>query len=155
MPEQQQRDLTPRTKGVFLGFDFGEKRIGIASGHSVSRSATPLATIRNINGRPEWDRIDTIISQWQPEGVVIGLPTHDAFSEPQPIELAAKAFARRLSKRYGLQSYLHNESYSSNEAGRIVARNRRHHARRKTRNGDIDKIAAALILEHWLNENPL
>lgn len=134
-----------------LGFDFGLKRIGVASGNLRSGSTTPLETIRNLNGRPEWELIDKAIEDWHPATLVVGLPLHDA-AEKQPAELAARAFAKRLYKRYGLPVHLHNESHSSNEAGRIVAHNRRRHGRRKTRAGDIDKIAAALILEDWINE---
>jgi len=147
----ESRSHTTDGTGTVIGFDFGEKRIGIASGHPGTGSTSPLTTIRNINGRPEWELIDKIINEWRPAELVVGLPLH-ATSEPQPMELAARAFAERLCKRYDLPVHLHNESHSSNEAGRIVAQNRRRHGRPKTQTGDIDKIAAALILENWFNE---
>ena len=134
-----------------IGFDFGLKRIGVASGNFHSGSTSPLETIRNINGRPEWHLIDKIIEDWHPAALVVGLPVHDE-NPKQPAELAARAFAKRLRQRYNLPVHLHNESHSSNEASRIVAQNRRQNGRAKTRLGDIDKIAAALILETWINE---
>ena len=137
--------------GTAIGFDFGLKRIGIACGNPMAGSTAPLVTIKNINGRPEWEHIDKIIEEWKPFALVVGLPLHQQ-ATPQPMELAAKAFAKRLIKRYDLPTHLHNESHSSNEAGRIIAQNRRKHGRQKTRSGDIDKIAAALILENWFDE---
>jgi putative Holliday junction resolvase len=137
--------------GTAIGFDFGLKRIGIACGNPNTGSTNPLTTIRNINGRPQWEHIDEIVEQWRPFALVVGLPLYEA-PTAQPMELAAKAFARRLGKRYGLPTHLHNESHSSNEAGRIIAHNRRTQGRQKTRPGDIDKIAAALILENWFDE---
>ena len=57
----------------YLGFDFGEKRIGIAIGQSGTLSASPLRVVKNINGRPEWDEITALISEWKPAALILSL----------------------------------------------------------------------------------
>ncbi len=139
----------------YLGFDFGEKRIGIAIGHKVGASgssgANPLTTVRNINGRPEWDEITAVVAEWKPTALVVGLPlTEDG--ETQKLTQLAKSFARHLRRRYQLPVYHCDERYSSNAASRIIAENRQNQNRRRAKREDSDTIAAALILEQWLND---
>ncbi len=139
----------------YLGFDFGEKRIGIAVGvkitDSVSASTNPLKAIRNINGRPEWDEITAVVEEWKPAALIVGLPlTTEGGS--QRLTSLAKSFGRHLRRRYQLPVHLCDERYSSNEASRIIADNRRHQNRRRAKREDADTIAAALILEQWLND---
>lgn len=141
----------PPANGIYLGFDYGLKRIGIASGQSTTKSATPLTTIRNIDGRPEWDRLDALIEEWRPAGLVIGHPLKDDGTE-QDFQPQINAFAKRLHTRYSVPVYHMDERYSSIEASRIIASNRRHANRRKSTHEDTDKVAAAIILEHWLND---
>lgn len=135
----------------YLGFDFGEKRIGVAIGQSGTGTANPLTVVRNINGRPEWDNISALVEEWKPAALVVGLPLTDA-GDTQRLTSLAKSFSKHLRRRYGLTVHLCDERYSSNEAARIIADNRHNHNRRKTTREDSDTIAAALILEQWLND---
>lgn len=136
---------------LYLGFDFGEKRIGIATGQSSTLSANPLCTVKNINGRPEWDKISAIIDEWQPEALIVGLPLTEE-GKTQHLTSLAKSFGKHLRRRYELPVHHCDERYSSNEASRIIAENRQHHNRRRAKREDSDTIAAALILEQWLND---
>lgn len=140
----------------YLGFDFGEKRIGIAIGHIVHLSdavgANPLKAVRNINGRPEWDEISATVEEWQPAALIVGLPL-TAEGETQRLTALAKSFGKHLRRRYQLPVHLCDERYSSNEASCIIADNRHHNNRRKAKREDSDTIAAALILEQWLNDS--
>ena len=150
MPES----ATDQTKPVisqYLGFDFGERRIGVAVGQSKTLTASPLCVIRNINGRPEWDDIKAIIDEWNPQALIVGLPL-TADGGIQHITPLAKSFAKHLRRRYQLPVHMVDERYTSNEASRIIADNRRQQNRRKAKREDSDTIAAALILEQWLNE---
>lgn len=137
--------------GTYLCFDFGGKRIGIAVGHTETLQANPLVTIRNINGRPEWEKIDELVTEWRPAGLVIGLPLRDDGQIQLQITLSA-SFAKKLRKRYDLPVYRSDERYSSIEASRILAENRRLGNRRKVEREDTDKIAAAVILDYWFSE---
>ena len=135
----------------YLGFDFGEKRIGVATGQSTTLSASPLCVVRNINGRPEWDNIAELVEEWQPDALIVGLPlTEDG--DAQPLTSLAKSFAKHLRRRYKLPVHLCDERFSSNEASRVIAENRQHHNRRRAKREDSDTIAAALILEQWIND---
>ncbi len=135
----------------YLGFDFGEKRIGVAIGQSSTLTANPICVVRNINGRPEWDKIAALIDEWKPDALVVGLPLDDN-GDIQRLTQLAKSFGKHLRRRYQLTVHFCDERFSSNEASRIIAENRHHHQRRKATREDSDTIAAALILEQWLND---
>ena len=137
-------------KGVFLGFDYGTKRLGVAVGQAVTRSSNPLCTLEAQREKPDWDMITNLIHEWQPEGLVVGLPVHMDGTE-QAITARAKRFARQLEGRFGLPVHLADERLSSREAKSIIKHNRQMgHRRRKTEKHDIDKVAATLILQRWL-----
>ena len=142
---------TSITSSCYLGFDFGEKRIGVATGQSTTLSASPLCVVRNINGRPEWDKLAALVDEWKPDALVVGLPLTDD-GDIQRLTLLAKSFANHLRRRYKLPVHLCDERFSSNEASRVIAENRQHHNRRRATREDSDTIAAAVILEQWLND---
>jgi len=141
---------TTVANGNYLGFDFGEKRIGVAVGTAATATATPLSMVRNINGRPEWDNIESLVEEWQPSALIVGLPLTDDGGN-QHLTGLAKSFAKHLRRRFDLPVHLCDERYTSIEASRIIADNRKHHNRGRATREDSDKIAAALILEQWLN----
>ncbi len=153
MHEPENHSSEPQALKInhYLGFDFGEKRIGVASGQSGTNSASPICAVRNINGRPEWDKIAALVEEWKPDALVVGLPL-DADGQSQRMTQLAKSFSKHLRRRYQLPVHLCDERYSSNEASRIIAENRHHHQRRRATREDSDTIAAALILEQWLND---
>ena len=177
--------------GTYFCFDFGQKRIGLAVGHSDTKTANPLTVIRNINGRPEWQQIDERIDEWKPVGLVVGLPvpeldkpepqerTHPHNNQPggwqrdegqsgeqpgsrapgdkkplgrntQQLVLSA-AFSKKLRNRYNIPVYRCDERYSSIEAARLLAENRSRGNRKKVARADLDKVAAAIILNQWFN----
>jgi len=121
-------------------FDYGEKRIGIAVGQTLTATATPLATITSQNGKPDWHRISDIISQWQPQALIIGIPV-DMDGSRQQITGLAEKFGRQPEGRYHLPVHYADERLSSYEARR----------RLKDIN-NLDPVAAQIILESWLTE---
>lgn len=133
-------------EGVFLGFDFGFKRIGVAIGQQLTCSANPLPTLAAQSGAPDWEKVQKLISQWQPLALIVGLPT--CIDEKELYTTgAAKAFARQLGKRFSLPVHLVDERLSTVEAReRLFARG----GYRKLKNTEIDGIAACIILEQWL-----
>jgi len=126
------------SRDVYLCFDHGEKRIGVAVGQSVTATATPLETIECDQGRPDWDRIAHLIDQWQPSAFVIGMPLTMQGAH-QPASQAAKRFARRLEGRFRLPLHFADERLSSIEA-----------RQRLGSTYDVDPVAAQVILETWL-----
>ena len=135
---------------TFLGFDYGEKRIGIATGHSTSRLASPCTTLHSVNGKPDWSAIEKLIAEWQPAACVVGIPTHMDGSDTRVTD-KAKRFARQLHGRFGIPVHHADERLSSIAANELIKSARQSGGRSKTRKGDDDRIAAALILQDWLD----
>lgn len=164
---------------TLLAFDFGEKRIGVAVGNTLTGGAEPLATLTALSVDERFARIGELLQQWQPSRLVVGRPLHPD-GTPHHVTALAEKFARRLEGRFGLPVSLVDERYSSvaaqarmNEAadwlaetgrdpegGRRWPRAASSRPGRKRRNspaaagGGDDAMAAAVILEQYLSENP-
>jgi len=135
---------------TLLGFDFGPRKIGVAVGQTVTRTARPLATLRSRDDRPDWPAIESIVREWQPSAVVLGLPLN---MDDSPVDWADRVyrFARQIQGRFGLPVHLTDERLTSVEARRQLW------SRPGPRPSDHrweDAVAAALILETWLSEHP-
>lgn len=131
---------------VFLGFDFGYKRIGVAVGQRLTCSASPLSTIDAQQGIPNWQTINQLIAQWKPEALVVGVPTSIDGSELYTTS-AARRFAKQLRKHSSLPVHLVDERLSTKEArGQLFEQG----GYRKIKNSEVDSIAACVILEQWL-----
>lgn len=135
--------------GCVLGFDYGARRIGVASGNRISQSARPLSALLSQKGRPDWQGIDALISEWRPEAVVVGLPLTLDGGE-QAITRGARSFAQALGQRSGLPVHLVDERHTSQEASRRFAAQRAAGSARRRDAENIDSLAAAVILESWL-----
>lgn len=137
--------------GTCLAFDYGSKRIGTAIGETRLQRARPLSVVLNTNGTPDWNAIDVLVEQWQPTDLVVGWPlTEDG--EEQTITLHVRGFIKRLGNRYSLPVHKADERFSSNAAQQVIREQRQSgQSKRKSRHGDVDKVAAALILESWFS----
>jgi putative Holliday junction resolvase len=129
---------------VLLGFDFGLRRIGVAVGQELTGTATALVTLAARDGVPDWTAVAELIAQWQPQGLVVGLPLN-ADGTAHAVTAAAQRFGHRLHGRYGLPVYWMDERLSSHEAAARLGN------KAKTAARNIDKVAAQIILESWLN----
>ena len=130
-----------------LGFDYGEQRIGIATGQAITRSANPVTTLNSINSKPDWAEIEKLIKQWQPDALIVGLPFYLDGSSSDMTRRAEK-FSRQLEGRFNLPVFTHNEALSSFEAEQFLQGKKKQHNKQ-----DIDKIAAAIIVQSWLEQN--
>src|SRR5258708_32711146 len=100
---------------IVLAFDFGLRRIGVACGDSVSRSASALETVpANLNG-PRWELIASLLQVWQPNMAVVGLP-YNVDGSHSALTGAARSFAAELARRFGIEVVMVDERYSSLEA---------------------------------------
>ena len=147
MPDNTLSPVPPA--GDYLGFDFGLKRIGIATGNSATATAMPATTAPNHCGTPHWDTIDQLVKEWQPKALVCGNPLHMDETE-QEIAQHARGFARMLKRRYNLPVFLADERLSSVAAEATLREARRAGLKKRTTKQDVDKIAAAILLEQWL-----
>lgn len=133
-------------EGVYIGFDFGYKRIGVAVGQTLTGSASPLSTLDAKLGVPDWNLIQKLLSEWKPLALVVGLPTCIDNSE-QYTTAASRGFARQLRKRFSLPVHLVDERLSTVEARAHLFESGGY---RKLKKAEIDSIAACVILEQWL-----
>ena len=132
---------------VYLGFDFGYKRIGVAVGQRITRSASPLPTLDATSGVPHWPSLDKLVSQWRPKALIVGLPTCIDDSKLYTTS-AAKRFARQLKTHYEIPVYLVDERLSTIEARSLLFERGGYNKIKKTQ---VDGVAACIILEQWLN----
>lgn len=135
---------------VYLGFDYGEKRIGTSIGDDLTCAARALPAITS----GDWNAIEKLIREWRPAALIVGLPLTEDGGE-QATSHAARRFAEQLRQRSGLPVHTTDERYSSR-----VADERLREARasgqlvRRVRKGDRDGQAARVILEQWLAQKP-
>jgi putative holliday junction resolvase len=141
----------PRTPQITLAFDFGSHRIGIASGDTLTRMARPAKT---LSARPAipWADIATLIADYTPSQLVVGVPYNMDGTETLGTR-ACREFARQLEQRFRLPVALIDERQSSREAEHELRRARSQGLKvRRITHGDVDMMAAKVILERWYAE---
>ena len=136
-----------------LAFDFGRRRIGVACGDTVSRTAAPVDAVAVKPGALPWNAIDSLMRDWQPALIVVGLP-YNVDGSDSDMTQAARVFAGELGRRYVKQVALVDERYSSREAeARLKAARESGLRKRRVAKTDIDAAAACVILERWFSEH--
>lgn len=132
-----------------LGFDFGTRSIGVAVGQSLTGSASLLSSLKARDGIPDWDQLATLLQDWQPAQLVVGLPLNMDGTE-QPLTQRARKFANRLHGRYGLPVVLQDERLTTVEARTELFGNGGYRALKKD---SIDSLSACLIVEDYFRQN--
>lgn len=127
-----------------MGFDFGQKNIGLAYGQSLTQTAEPIGILKAQAGIPNWLELDKLIQHWSPHCLVVGLPL-DKEKNIGDSAQAAKQFADTLAVRYGLPIHTIDESYTSVEAIYAYAPAKKARAQKRP----MDGFAAKIILESW------
>jgi putative Holliday junction resolvase len=123
------------SEGIALGFDFGTRRIGVAVGSAAGAPARPLCVVA-CSAAQAWDKIGSLIEEWQPSVLVVGIPRHPD-GKPNQMTARCERFARQLQGRFGRTVACVDERYSSAVVGGAAAS---------------DDEAAAVILQQWLDE---
>jgi len=137
-------------RGSAICFDFGLRRIGVATGDTLTRTAAPLKAISHGDRGPDWPAIDRLLADYRPAMLVVGYP-YNVDGSAGSLAAAASAFAAALGQRSGLDVARVDERYSSQEAAAELKHRRAAGTRRRrVQRADIDSIAAAIILERWL-----
>jgi len=137
--------MPERPELTALAFDYGLRQIGIASGQTVTGSASPLAVIPARDGQPDWQQVEKILKEWKPRILLVGLPLNMDGSESDFCARARK-FARRLEGRFGIETRMVDERLSTREA------KDRSGYRQSYRRDPVDNLAAQVIMETWLLE---
>jgi len=131
-----------------LGFDFGTRRIGVATGQTITKTASPLSIIQAKDGIPNWDEIKKIIIEWRPDALIVGLPLNMDGTE-QDITKLARKFGQRLHGRFGLEVIFIDERLSSKAAKWELLDDTEPKKPKDMKR--IDAYAACLIVESWLD----
>ena len=122
---------------TILAFDYGARRIGVAVGNTITRTARPLRTVSEPVVARRFGRIGELLTEWHPDALVVGRPVHPD-GTPHEVTVAAERFARQLSGRFGLPVELVDERFST-----VEARGRRaHEAAPEHANGGLPSAAA-------------
>lgn len=133
---------------TILAFDFGQKRIGVAIGQTVTGSASPLGVVPNGSNGPDHARIAALIREWRPDTLVVGMPL-TADGEPGDMAVTIRGFIKEL-QRYDLPVVTTDERHTSQEAEAALVRARQAGSRGRIRKEHIDAAAAVLIAERYL-----
>jgi putative Holliday junction resolvase len=139
--------MSERTVRCVIGFDFGLKRIGLATGQTITGTASPLVTLQAVNQQPDWKSIETQIRQWKPDALIVGIPYLPGGGESD-ITRATRNFSRKLEQRFNLPVFTIDESLSSYEAEEQLRQDIKISKHNKH---EIDKMAAAIIVQSWLD----
>jgi putative Holliday junction resolvase len=134
---------------TLLAFDFGTKSIGVAIGQQLTGTARPLAALKAQDGTPDWNKIEALLKEWEPDRVVVGLPLNMDGTE-QPLTARARKFANRIHGRFGVQVDLHDERLSTVEARTELFERGGFRALSK---GSVDSLSAVIILESWFENS--
>ena len=133
---------------TLLGFDFGTTNIGVAIGQVITRTASALPPIKARDGIPDWNQVATLIEEWRPDAVVVGIPFNMDGSESE-MSRRARKFGKRIHGRFNLPFYEADERLTSFEAKEWAGK-LGHHGHYKSK--PVDGMAAQIILESWLND---
>jgi putative Holliday junction resolvase len=131
--------------GTYLGIDYGQKYIGIAVGQSISKTASALEILKG-NDDHMWQRIATIIADWRPVGIVVGIP-ETADGQTTKIHSLIQSFIHELSQRHKVAVHTVNERLSSYAARDLLSQSTKRTISR------LDDTAAAVILQTWFDEH--
>ena len=135
MPDPAKKPMT------ILAFDYGTRRIGIAVGNTEARVSQALKTIAAANADVLFREIDSLLKDWQPDQLVLGLPTHPDGTEHEMTQ-KARRFGNQLQGRFNLPVIWVDERYTS----AVLESDPEMH-------DNLDAHSAALILEQYFAEN--
>ena len=133
---------------ILLAFDFGLRRLGVATANLATRTASPLTTLRVDRDIP-WTDVDRVVEDWRPTQLVVGMPEG---AGAERIARRVRDFVKALLERYRLPVATVDETLTSVEAEAELAEGRRSgFLRRRVGRGKSDRVAACLIAEQWMN----
>ena len=137
---------------IVVAIDFGLRRIGIASGDTLTRTAHPRSAIANGPHGPDWKALDRVLADTRPALIAVGEP-YNADGTASPLTEAARRFAAELKTRSSLPVDLVDERWSSQDAEeRLRAQRASGERKRRVTREAVDAAAAAIILERWFEQ---
>ncbi len=134
-----------------LGFDFGMKYIGVASGQSITHTEQPVGCLRAVDGIPNWDEVVALVAEWQPTILIVGNPLNMDDTEQQ-ITFCARKFANRLNQKFKLKVEMVDERLSTWEAKQQMLQTPGKLSNKQLTQLNAD--SAAILVRQWLNDLP-
>ena len=132
-----------------MGFDFGTRSIGVATGQEVTGTASPLTSLKANEGIPDWVQLEKLLKEWQPDLLVVGLPLNMDGTE-QEMTVRARKFGQRLHGRFSFQVEFKDERLTTTDAKARLFEQGGYKALGKSR---VDAVSAQLILESWMESH--
>ena len=130
-----------------LGIDLGDRRIGLAVGDDAGRLALPAGHLERRTLKQDIARLLEIARQREIDGFVIGMP-YTLAGEVGPQARQTQGFIRALRQQTGLTVHAVDERFTSVEAEGLMREAGQQPSRRR---GDVDAMAATLILQRFLD----
>ena len=137
-----------------MGLDYGSKTVGVAISDELMITAQPVMTIERKSEnklRKTFAKIEELIEEYEVSFIVLGYPKNMDNSEGDRA-LATKEFMEHLERRTGLEVALQDERMTTVESERILMEAG---VRREHRKEYIDKMAAAVILQSYLDAHSM
>jgi len=141
--------VAPGQKSRVLALDVGSKRIGVAVSDPLGITAQGLETIQRQNKRRDLETLRRLLSDYQVKEVVVGLPLRLSGAEGTQSE-KMRRFAVDLQEHFGVTVHLWDERWTSTEANRLL---RETELSIEKRGRAVDRMAAVLILQSWMEAN--
>ena len=141
--------IVKKLEGNILSFDFGEKRIGVAIGNSITKSSHPLETINTPKNTERYKLIELLLKTWKPVNLVIGYPLNEDGTLSK-MSLLAKKFAVKLKNKYNIPIIMIDERFTSFEADLELKKFEKNFKKRKI---VVDQVAAMIILNSFFQNN--
>ena len=134
MPDPLKKPMT------ILAFDYGTRRVGVAVGNTETKASQALKTISAANADGLFREVESLLKEWQPDQIVVGLPTHPDGAEHE-MTARAKRFGNQVNGRFNLPVTWVDERYTS----AVLEGDPQMH-------DNLDAHSAALILEQYFAE---
>ena len=126
-----------------IAFDYGEKKIGVAVGQTSTNTSSPLKVIFNNHGKVNWDEINLLLNEWNPDLIILGKPLNMDGTESEVMKKVDK-FYNNLIKIYKARYEYVDERLTTFEAKEILKDNKAEL---------VDANAAKILIDNWFNIN--
>ena len=135
---------------VLIGFDYGTKKMGVAIAQCITKTATPLNVLEIKNENPNWEQLDQIVNDYKPDIAIIGYPGKNN-KKTSLLANQIEKFESAIEKHYKMPTILFDETYSTTIARQELRDLRRDGIlSKRIKRGQVDSMAAKIILEQWL-----
>lgn len=126
-----------------IAFDYGEKKIGVAVGQTSTNTSSPLKVIFNNHGKVNWDEINSLLNEWNPDLIIVGKPLNMDGTKSEVMKKVDK-FYNNLMKIYKARYEYVDERLTTFEAKEILKDNKAEL---------VDANAAKILIDNWFNIN--